>query len=225
VGRARDLDIGSTVRPAAILACAGRGQVGMVDCEGGYLVRGTSVWDWLMAKRPALSDNSFLAYLFSPKKNALPTGLRARPITATKGRKVARVNAYNKLPAAKQEVIRRSGLRDAYLRGEVTFTDAKKSLRPKAESLGIVKPVRTRGKATGIRQMNTRSAGSIALHLLRTLRSAGKSPSVPTVVAGSNFVQEDDVMTLTYTQIKERAKDTDYMMVVDGKEFNPYWYN
>lgn len=178
-----------------------------------------------MAKRPGLTEESFLAHLFSPKKNALPTGLRARPIALSKGRKAARVNAYNKMPAIKQEVFKRSGLRDAYLRGEISFTDAKKALRGKAVEKGIVKPVRSRGKKAPVTPHRASVNGMVAQALLRTLRLAGKDPRVATVVAGSAFIQENDAVGLTYAQIKERASDPDFMMTVDGTSFNPYWYN
>ncbi len=187
-----------------------------------------------MAKRPPLSEQSLLAYIFSPKKNALPTGLRARPITSSKGRKAARVSAYNKMPAVKQEVLKRSGQRDAFLAGTITFTDAKKLLRQTAVQKGIVKPVRARAPRSGkdkprvgpsLRRQSIDRANEIALTLLAVLRRAGKDPSVPTVVAGSNFIQEDDVLSLDYEGIKERARDKDYEMIVNGSTFNPYWYN
>ncbi len=177
-----------------------------------------------MAKRPALSEDSFLAHIFSPKKNPLPTGLRVRPIAMTKGRKAARVNAYNKMPAVKQELLKRSGQRDAFLRGEVTYASAKQLLRVKAVTKGIVRPIRTKVK-TGA-ATPTGSGVDLARYLLFTLRKAGKSPNVSTVVAGSAFNRDDDAMTLTFDQIKERASDPEYMMRDSkGTEFNPYWYN
>lgn len=176
-----------------------------------------------MAKRPTLTTQSFLAHIFSPKKNPLPTGLRARPIALTKGRKAARVNSYNKLPAVKQEVIKRSGLREKFLRGEVSFTDARKTLREQAVKASIVKPLRT-PKPKKMSLSRARQ-GYIAQYLLNTLRSAGKTPRVPTVYAGSQFIEEDDVETLTYSQIAERARDERYVVTLNGERFNPYWYN
>lgn len=176
-----------------------------------------------MAKRPALTAQSFLAHVFSPKKNPLPTGLRARPVAVTKGRKAARVNAYNKLPAVKQEVIKRSGLRDKFLKGEVTYTDARKLLREVAVQNNVVKPLRT-PKPKRMSLSRARQ-GYIAQYLLTTLRSAGKNPRVPTVYAGSQFIEDDDVETLTYSQIAARAADENYVVNINGERFNPYWYN
>lgn len=180
----------------------------------------------MVAKRPSLSEESFLAHLFSPKKNALPTGLRARSITGTKGRKQARVNAYNKMSPLKQEVLKRSGQRDAFLRGEITWTDAKKALRTAAVQKGIVKPVRVR--APKPKPMSRRQAldASMAQALMATLRRAGKDYDPATVIAGSMFIQEDDVLTIDYNTIKTRARDSTYMMVDEsGTQFNPYWYH
>jgi len=178
-----------------------------------------------MTKRPALSDESFLAHLFSPKKNALPTGLRARPVAAAKGRSVARVNAYNKMPAVKQEVLKRSGLRDAFLKGQTTYTEAKKALRPKAVAKGVARPVRARiaAKPKKIDKARAR-AGYIAQAWAYQLRRAEKEYNPATVYAGSQFVEEADAESLTYAQIKERASDPDYVVTINGNTFNPYWY-
>lgn len=176
-----------------------------------------------MAKRPALTAQSFLAHVFSPKKNPLPTGLRARPVAVTKGRKAVRVNAYNKLPAVKQEVIKRSGLRDKFLKGEVTYTDARKILRDVAVRNNVVKPLRT-PKPKRMSLSRARQ-GFIAQHLMFEIRRGGKEPNPATVYAGSQFIEDDDAETLTYAQIKERASDPDYVVKLNGESFNPYWYH
>lgn len=185
----------------------------------------------MVAKRPALTEDSFLAHLFSPKKNALPTGLRARPIASSKGRRVARVNAYNKMPAVKQEALKRSGLRDAFLKGEVTYTDARKALRGKAEERGIVKALRARGAkaktsalSAAIKKRRKEEAYTFSQHLMSQLRRANKQHDPSTVVAGSFYIQEDDVETLDYEGIKERAKDKNFEMEIGGHSVNPYWY-
>lgn len=178
-----------------------------------------------MAKRPALSDESFLAHLFSPKKNALPTGLRARPVVVSKGRNKARVNAYNKMPAVKQEVLKRAGLRDAFLKGETTYTEAKKALRPKAVEKGVARPVRAKIAAKPKRIDRSRAReGFIAQAWTYQLRKAEKEYNPATVYAGSQFVEEADAETLTYAQIKERASDPNYVVTINGNTFNPYWY-
>jgi hypothetical protein len=94
--------------------------------------------------RPRITEDNFLAHLFKPSKNPLPTGIRKTVLKGTKGQKKARINAWNKLTGRDQEIIRRAGLQDAYLRGDVNRTEAKQRLRGQAVSKGIVKPVRRR---------------------------------------------------------------------------------
>src|ERR1700750_76770 len=97
-----------------------------------------------MAKRPGLSEDSFLAHLFSPAKTPLPSGIRKTKLKGTKGQSKGRVAAFNRMTPFKQEMLKRAGLRDQYLRGNASLADAKKALRPKAESKGLAKILRPR---------------------------------------------------------------------------------
>lgn len=95
--------------------------------------------------RPNLSIDSFLRHVFQPKKHAKPVGLRKTTLKGLQGgRKKARLNAFNKMDAVKQQVLDSMGLRESYLRGEVTFTHAKQQLRSKAVQRNLVKPLRPR---------------------------------------------------------------------------------
>ena len=86
---------------------------------------------------------SFLAYLFNPKKSPKPKGLRARPLKGLKGgRKAGRLAAYNRMSAINQELLKQSGLRDEYLRGEFSLKEARTKLRDHAVNLGLAKPTR-----------------------------------------------------------------------------------
>ena len=94
--------------------------------------------------RPSYTFESFLAHVFSPRKNVKPTGLRKSTLKGSRGQRKARVNAWNRMDAVKQNIISKAGKRDAYLRGEITFTDAKRSLRNEAVERGIARPLKRR---------------------------------------------------------------------------------
>lgn len=181
-----------------------------------------------MASRPGLTEESFLRHLFSPKKNPLPTGIRKRPIAFTPGRTKARVAAYNRMSGASQETLRRAGLRDDYLKGNATLADAKKALRRVAVDLGIAKP--TAGQPRRVTSHLNTLAGDVAVHVSRTLARGG------TLVAKKFFSRVKhmpesmmrDVLTWDAARIKAYAShqqdEPDYMVIIDGKPFNPLWY-
>ena len=187
-----------------------------------------------MAKRPTLSEDSFLKHLFSPKKNLLPTGIRKRPITATAGRVKGRVAAYNRMSATSQEILRRSGLRDAYLKGTVGLPDARKVLRDTAVSKGFAKPLRTRATPPA---KGPSLDGMVAMHVATTLAKHGKLvdqkfyyrvPFIPPEL-------KPEVLKWDASQIRAYgghndpeyyARDTDGELVyIDGHPFNPLWYH
>src|SRR4030067_1175638 len=108
--------------------------------------------------RPALTDQSFYAFLFRPSKNPKPVGLRHRILKGTTGQSKARINAYNKMPAERQAVIDRAGHRERYLKGETTYTEAKRTLRERAVQAGLLKPVRGRRPNIGPKQQHNKKA-------------------------------------------------------------------
>lgn len=93
-----------------------------------------------MPRRPALSSESFLASVFRPSKNPRPVGLRKRTLSNTASRRASRVKTYNRFDAVKQEILERTGNREAYLRGDVTLAQARQELRVDAIARGIAKP-------------------------------------------------------------------------------------
>lgn len=190
-----------------------------------------------LMKRPALSEDSFLKHLFSPKKNPLPTGLRKRPLAFSKGRSKARVASYNRMSAANQEVLKRSGLRDAYLKGEATLPSAKRALRDTAVALGFAKPLRQRATTTRIHQPRQETLdGLVAQHVARTLAQAGKLVShkfyyrVPFLPSATKVeVLKWDASKIRayggHSEPEYLARDTDDELVyIDGAPFNPLWY-
>jgi hypothetical protein len=179
-----------------------------------------------MAKRPALTDTSFLAHIFSPKKSALPTGLRKTHLTG-KNWDQRRLRAFNRMPAVNQEILKRSGNRDAYLKGTVSLADAKRSLRPKAISLGAAKPVRTKAaKAATIRR--TALDNLVRQHLTKTIRDAGRTVNMRTVSKeGSYLIATEDMLRWDFGRIRYEGREgSDYEVVdSDGVRHNPLWYH
>jgi hypothetical protein len=182
-----------------------------------------------MAKRPSLSDQSFLGYVFSPKKNPLPSGIRKSRLVGTQGgRTKGRLAAYNRMSPANQELLKRAGTRDAYLKGEGTLADARRTLREKAVQLGIAKPLRPRPPKTGNFIIRTDLDKRVAGYLKQTLIDAGASINPRTIDANVPFIPDQvlpDVLGWDYGQIKYAARQgSEYVTVIDGKTRNLFWY-
>lgn len=178
-----------------------------------------------MAKRPALTDSSFLSHIFSPRKFAQPTGLRKTHLSG-KGWNKSRLRAFNRMPAVNQEILKRSGQRDAYLKGETSLVEAKRALRPKAISLGVAKPLRPR--ATPKPGTRTALDRLVRNHINQTLRDAGKHVNPVTVQnEGPYLVVSEDMLKWDYGRIKYEGREgSDYEMVdSSGRRHNPLWYH
>lgn len=180
-----------------------------------------------MAKRIPLSENSFLGHVFSPKKNPVPSGIRKTSLVGLKGgRTKARLNAFNRMSPVNQEILKRSGQRDAYLRGEATLADAKRSLRPKAIALKLAKPLRTKayqpagGSLTGLDR-------TIADRLKSVVREAGKDVNSRNVDQRMKQLKSPtrDMTKWSYSQFAHAARAPEYTTEDDeGNAFNPFWY-
>lgn len=183
----------------------------------------------IMAKRPPLTDKSFLASLFSPKKNPLPAGIRKTTLKGLKGgRKASRLAAFNRMSPKSQETLKQAGLRDAYLTGNATLTDAKKTLRPRAIAFGVARP--TKAAAAKGKTIRTGLDKMIAEHLKRTVRAAGRPVNTSTVDAeivwlGDNA--DEGMLKWGYGQIKHAGrKGSEYEQRDEfGKIHNPLWYH
>jgi hypothetical protein len=180
-------------------------------------------------KRPALNDASFLAHIFHPKKQPIPTGLRKSKIVGLAGRKKTRVAAYNRMSAVNQEILKRSGNRDAYLAGTTSLAEAKRALRPSAVAQGVAKPLKARVRITPIsRGSLTTLDKQIAAHLKRTIRAAGKHVNEATVDREIQYLDppEQQMMGWDYGRIKHAGRrHSEYETFVDGKVHNPFWYH
>ena len=184
-----------------------------------------------------LSENTFLQYVFHPKKAVRPTGVRRHKITwIGKGRKARRIRAYNKMDPLKQRIIEAVG-RERYLRGEITLAEAKQELRPVAIERGIAKPVKPRGIAPIDR---AKAEADAIANILRVAeqrdpyRENGdeKSPISPRTVLSNvkTLMRPQDVIEareITYRELKKRAESTLNLRVnMDtGEIHNPWWYH
>lgn len=176
-----------------------------------------------MAKRlPA----SLLGHAYSPSRYSVPTGLRRLSVAVTPGRKVSRVNQYNKLPTWRQHFLRTTNQREAFLRGEVTWTEAKRTARPTAIEQGLARPVRLR--LTGA---DKRAAIARKLYDL-TLEAPPRPDDWPsTVIPPEVWEDRYDEMTprqqrraediATHAMLADAATDPEEM---EGPR-NPFWYH
>ncbi len=170
----------------------------------------------------SVTDESFILSVFRPSKNPTPSGIRHTIVKLMKGRTRARVNAWNKMTPAKQEVIRRTGNRDKYLSGKTTYAEAKRQLREKAVSDGIIK--------TRVRTVST-SDQDIAAHIERLANDRPvdytKAPVNPQTiqyhVMKMKPSQKRTVVSLATYQELRAAMDDDEFFDQD-LEVNLLWY-
>lgn len=181
-----------------------------------------------MPNRPTLNDESFLRFLFSPKKNQKPTGLRARSLVPGKGRAKGRVASYNRMSAVNQEMLKRSGQRDAYLKGEISLAEARKSVRQTAVDRGFARPL------PGMQPRRTATArrrnldAFVASRIVHGLRGEGRNPRVATVVRNVQWLPDDvydRVDQMSGRDMIAYATDNDNEILIGGKKFNPLWYH
>jgi len=191
--------------------------------------------------RPRLSLTSFLAHVFSPKKNPQPTGLRKTALKWSKGRRKARVSAFNRMDSVKQNVLTYAGKREAYLRGEITYTDAKRSLRNDAVQRGVAKPLRRRygqgeSRSDALKRRiadllwkTTRPQVPTAYQRMKGLTPASKEEIEENV---DRYLDEPETEMLTWGlgefQTAARGHEVNgkrYLVFEGPKEHNPFWYH
>jgi hypothetical protein len=181
-----------------------------------------------MAKRPALSEDTFLKHLFSPKKNPLPTGIRKRALKvgpASRGYKTGRVAAFNRMSAANQELLRRSGQEAAYLKGTGSLKDARATLRGTAVSKGIARPIRQKTQTQSFegRSLDDR----VAMHVIQTLRKEHYNVNQGRVYTRVPYMPEEDkvkAQKFSIGQIRAYAGDGTKVIIIEDQSFNPLWY-
>lgn len=180
-----------------------------------------------MVKRPGFTEDTFLRHIFAPKKNPMPTGIRKATLAFTKGRAKARVASFNRMSTRNQQLLKASGQREAYLRGEATLKDARSVLRETAVSKGIAKPLRTRVREA-VRPSNTQLDDFVASHVIKELRDAGKGVDAGRVRYHVPYMDTEDKIQATrwnVGQIKAYASDRSKLITIDEQEVNPLWYH
>lgn len=183
--------------------------------------------------RPPLSETSFLAHVFKPKTNPLPTGLRKSALKATKGRKVARVNAFNRMTALKQQIVKRSGMLEEYLNGTATFTDTKQRLRVEAVNRNVARPLRNRRTGTVRPSTKTDILARIADNIWRQTHGKRftRRDAIDHNVRSYLHDPTSDMETWEYDTITIAATGGEVngkrYMVFDpaGTAHNPFWYH
>lgn len=174
-----------------------------------------------MAKRPPLSEDAFLRFVFRPKSNPMPTGMRKRHVSSTRGRNSRRVAAFNKLSPAQQRILDRTGNREKYLKGEVNLSEAKRQLRGVAERTGVfesAKSLKQRGIANILARAEERE--------VTPKTSAIKPQTVEENANRWNPTERKIAARLTYPELKALASDKNLEEVDTdtGEIYNPYWY-
>lgn len=182
-------------------------------------------------------NDAFLLAVFRPSKNAMPKGIRHTTVKPLKGRQVSRVNQWNKFPGWKQEVIRQTGNTENFLRGKITFTDAKRDLRNVGVSRGTLKPLRVR--KLGNLKDKQRAAGHHVFDLAMDTDSQQVSPlhiaesaklmdSKQAQTAIDLRTPEELQYQAKWHPLYDRRDDERSMWLAtteDGVEINVLWYH
>lgn len=167
-----------------------------------------------MARRPALTNQSFLQSIFHPSKYQTPTGLKKRSASKTSSRNTRRVRAFNNLTPAKQAILDKAGQREAYLRGETTLAQAKDSLRVEAIRHHWIKP--------------STKTSSIEHHVSTIVqRATGRNidpDKLHTHITAMTPEQRREVSGMSFAELQQRASDKDNITETEDGDVNPFWY-
>jgi hypothetical protein len=178
--------------------------------------------------RPKLNPLNFLKHLFAPKSNPLPTGIRARKLVGTKGRNKARLASYNRMAGPTQEILRQSGMREQYLKGEISLKDAREALRKSAVKQGVAKP-NAKDKLRTSLESHVDHAASVAIRVGIKLRAEGKKVNSVNMIRNMSYLSTeslDEVDTMSVIEIRAFAGNEDNVIELpNGRRVNPLWYN
>jgi hypothetical protein len=136
------------------------------------------------------------------------------------------------MSAVNQEALKRAGTRDAYLRGDITLAESKRTLRPQAIALNVAKPIRPRGSRLPAGGMRTSLKRMIAQHIKNVVRDEGRPLNPATVDREIVWLDDEspDMERWNYGQVKYAGRKgseyerTDYesgRVVIH----NPFWYH
>lgn len=191
---------------------------------------------------PRLNLNTLLAHIFGPKRNPKPAGLRAVKLKGLRGgRKAGRLAAFNRMDPVNQEMLKRSGDREEYLKGNKTLAEIKKGIREQAVELGLAKPPRTPKPEIGppskesplvFEQFTRDVAAQLMIDRLRTggvphneagIRKRAQRLTeiqVRRIIQAANAV--DGVMRIK--TLASKSYNDDPELYIKG-EYNAFWYN
>jgi len=181
--------------------------------------------------RPGYSTSSFLSHLFNPKRSPQPTGIRKVTLTGIRGgRRKGRLAAFNRMSPISQQILKESGQRDAYLRGEATLGEARKQLRNRAVSMGLARPPRVPPVTVAPSRRDAINR-QVARHLKSTYAGAGKTFNGRTIDANVDNIPDyviGQVDAWDYEQLKQASRQGspfEYDRIEDGVRYNPFWYH
>jgi hypothetical protein len=145
------------------------------------------------------------------------------------------------MDSVKQNVLTYAGQREAYLRGEITYTDAKRSLRNDAVQRGVAKPLRRRYGQGETRQealkrriadilwKTTRPQVPTSYQRMKGLAPASKEQIEENV---DRYLDEPEVEMLTWDmgtfQIAAKGHEVNgkrYLVFDGDQKHNPFWYH
>lgn len=178
-----------------------------------------------MAKRPKLSEDSFLKHLFAPSKNPLPSGIRKRKLVGTKGRTKRRLAAYNRMSGANQELLQRAGLRDEYLAGNATLSDARRTLRTTAVEKGIAHPLRQPVTGGPSRSLDDLVAGYVYRSMTGDLRPTVNYDHIRSNITHLPPNVKPNVLKWSPGKIKAYASNDENKVWNGNTHINPLWYH
>jgi len=145
----------------------------------------------------------------------------------TKGRVRGRLRQYNKFDAVQREILRITDRREEYLRGEITFVQAKGELRELAIERGIVK-----SKKSLLDQAIDHIATEVKKRPYDQSRRAVRLDLMRMRLGKAGVKVRRRVLSMTYDELATAGGidpeiDTEYAVVdVDtGELYNPYWYH
>lgn len=184
-----------------------------------------------MAKRPKLSRDALLNYVFHPRTAPKPLGIRKSLVTSTKW-KSSRKSAWNKMPAERQQTIIAAGQQNSYLTGKTNLADARRAIRPEAVRKRIARPTRADTNAQVANRIFSLAKNRPYDQVYRNRpNSKGKhlekSPpdkrGINARVKGMNAEQKRRAMGLSsYEDLVDAATDDN---LIDDDGVNPFWYH
>lgn len=194
---------------------------------------------------PKLSPASLLAHIFAPKRNPKPSGIKAVKLKGLQGgRKAGRLAAFNRMSPVKQAMLKQSGQREEYLRGNKTLADIKATVRATAVDLGVARPLRPRPNPAPPRDTRKVSPlwaeeykrSTIAQLIIDRFNATNVAHNPKAIRNRVGRMNDDQLRKATKLALavdgamgikalaRKRYED-DPSLYLPGAEYNAFWYN